>query len=260
VHAVAWVTVESPDAAIQLLNLLQRTCRSRLSAFELMNRMQLDAVWKHVPGRSNPLSSEPEWQVLIELSDSGGDLDELLQDMLAQAIGEKLVTDAVFASGETQRKAMWEIRHSFSEANKKAGIGLTTDCAVPISAVPAFITKATAAIHDLVPGMPNLIAAHLGDGNVHIVPLFSFAEWERLPDREATAHQIRRAVTEVAHALHGTFSAEHGIGRILLGEMAHYKAPVELALMHAIKQAIDPRNLFNPGRLLPPPAPTLSAA
>jgi FAD/FMN-containing dehydrogenase len=259
-RAVAWVAVESPDAGIKLLNLVQRTCRSRLSAFELMNRMQLDLVWKHIPGRRNPLASAPEWQVLIELSDSGGNLDELLQDALAQAIAEKLVTDAVLASGETQRKAMWEIRHSVSEANKKAGIGLTTDCAVPISAVPAFIANATAAIHDLVPDMRYLVCAHLGDGNVHIVPFFSFAEWERLPDRDETAHQIRRAVTDVAHELHGTFSAEHGIGRTFISEMAHYKAPVELALMHAIKQAIDPRNLFNPGRLLPPPVPSRSAA
>jgi FAD/FMN-containing dehydrogenase len=260
VRAVAWVVVEHPQAAVDLLSLLQRTCRSRLSAFELMNRAQLDVVWKHVPGRRNPLGAQPEWQVLIELSDSGGELDDVLQDVLAQAIAEKLVTDAVLASGEAQRDAMWQVRHSFSEANKKAGIGLTTDCAVPISAVPAFISMATAAIHEAAPGLPCLVCAHLGDGNVHIVPLFGFAEWERLADRDATARRIRRAVTDVAHDLHGTFSAEHGIGRILLGEMAHYKSPVELALMHAIKQAIDPRNLFNPGRLLPPQAPNLSAA
>jgi FAD/FMN-containing dehydrogenase len=251
-HAAAWVGLDNPEAAVGVLGLVQRACGSRLSAFEMMNRLQLDLVRAHIHGRRSPLGSEPEWHVLIELADSGGALDEILQEVLAQAIAADLIADAVLAASEAQRNAMWEIRHSVSEANKKAGVGLTTDCAVPISAVPAFIAQASAAIRRLIPDVPAIVVAHLGDGNVHFIPFLSFANWQGLADREEIARRIRHAVNDVAHALGGTFSAEHGIGRTLIGAMAHYKPPAELALMQAVKQALDPGNLFNPGRLLPP--------
>ena len=138
-----------------------------------------------------------------------------------------------------------------SEGNKKAGVGLTTDSAVPVSCVPQFIADATAAVHRLVPGLPILIVAHLGDGNVHFIPFFTFDAWNALPERDATAAAIRRAVNDAADALGGTFSAEHGVGRTSLAEMAHYKSPVELAMMRTLKAGFDPAALFNPGRLLP---------
>jgi FAD/FMN-containing dehydrogenase len=255
-HAVAWVGLQSPQAAIGLLGLVQRACGARLSAFEMINALQLDLVRANIPGRRSPLASEPAWHVLIELADNGEPegLNALLQETLAQAAD--LIEDAVLAASEAQRAAMWEIRHSVSEANKKAGVGLTTDCAVPISAVAAFIDAANAAIRRIVPDMPSIVVAHLGDGNVHFIPFLAFADWERLADRDETARRIRHAVNDVAHSLGGTFSAEHGIGRTLIGEMAHYKPPAELALMRTVKHAFDPRNLFNPGRLLPPAAPS----
>ncbi len=131
-------------------------------------------------------------------------------------------------------------------------MGLTTDCAVPVSAVPAFIDKATEAVRCIVPGLPMVVVAHLGDGNVHFIPFFEFDEWQALTDRAGTAHKIRRAVDDVAVGLGGTFSAEHGVGRMLTNEMSRYKPAVEISMMHAIKRALDPGNLFNPGRLLPP--------
>jgi len=144
-----------------------------------------------------------------------------------------------------------------SEANKKAGVGLTTDCAVPISAVAAFIDAANAAIRRIVPDMPSIVVAHLGDGNVHFIPFLAFADWERLADRDETARRIRHAVNDVAHSLGGTFSAEHGSRTDAdRPRWRHYKPPAELALMRAVKHAFDPRNLFNPGRLLPPAAPS----
>jgi FAD/FMN-containing dehydrogenase len=255
-HAVAWVGLQSPQAAVGVLGLVQRACGARLSAFEMINALQLDLVRANIPGRRSPLSSEPAWHVLIELADNGEPegLNALLQETLAQATD--LIEDAVLAASEAQRAAMWEIRHSVSEANKKAGVGLTTDCAVPISAVPAFIDAANAAIRRFVPDMRSIVVAHLGDGNVHFIPFLGFADWERLADRDETARRIRHAINDLAHSLGGTFSAEHGIGRTLIGEMAHYKPPAELALMRAVKQAFDPDNFFNPGRLLPPATPS----
>ena len=252
-HAVAWLAPDSPQAALDILGLFQRACGSRLSAFEMIDSNQLDIVMTHVPGRKNPLAGAHPWHVLVELSDtgSGAELQDLLQQILEQASEQDLLHDAVIASNDTQRAALWEVRHSVSEGNKKAGVGLTTDSAVPVASVPHFIEAATAAVRRLVPDLPVLIVAHLGDGNVHFIPFFTFDAWHALPQRDAMAAEIRRAVNDVADALGGTFSAEHGVGRTSLAEMAHYKSPVELAMMRALKSTFDPANLFNPGRLLP---------
>ncbi|MEN4922181.1 FAD-binding oxidoreductase [Achromobacter spanius] len=252
-HAVAWLAPDSPQAALDILGLFQHACGSRLSAFEMIDSNQLDVVMEHVPGRKNPLAGAHPWHVLVELSDTGdgAGLQDLLQQILEQASEKGLLHDAVVASNDTQRAALWEVRHSVSEGNKKAGVGLTTDSAVPVSSVPRFIDEATVAVRRLVPDLPVLIVAHLGDGNVHFIPFFTFDAWNALPDRDAMAAAIRRAVNDVADALGGTFSAEHGVGRTSLAEMGHYKSPVELDMMRALKATFDPTNLFNPGRLLP---------
>ena len=109
----------------------------------------------------------------------------------------------------------------------------------------------TRAVHAIIPGLDILIVAHLGDGNAHFIPFFTFDAWREFPDPVAMATAMRHCVNEVAHELHGTFSAEHGVGQTGLSEMAHYKSAIELTLMRAVKQALDPHQLFNPGRLLP---------
>lgn len=253
-EAVAWLAVDSPRKALDVLGLFQAACNSRLSAFELMNAKQIQLVLEQVPGRRCPVAQIDTWHVLVELSDTGDaeGLTGMMQAVLEQALEAGLINDGVVASSDAQRKAMWLVRHSVSEANKKAGVGLTSDSAVPVSAVPAFIDQAMAAVRAIVPDLPFVIVGHMGDGNIHLIPFFSFAEWDAMPDRDAVGQRIRRAMNDVASALRGTFSAEHGIGRTLTGEMARYKPPVELALMRAVKQAFDPSGLFNPGRVLPP--------
>ncbi|HVJ60810.1 MAG TPA: FAD-binding oxidoreductase [Burkholderiaceae bacterium] len=252
-HALAWCALRSPEAALELLALVQAAAGARLSAFEMINALQLQLVLEQLPDRRRPLAGEHAWHVLVELADTGaaGELQDALQAVLQSALERGIVVDGALATSETQRAAFWQVRHSVSEANKKAGVGLTTDCAVPISAVPRFIAEATRAVRGFVPDMEVLVVAHLGDGNAHFIPFLRFDAWERLPDREATGAAIKRSVNDVAHALGGTFSAEHGIGRTLLAEMAAYKPAIELELMRSIKQALDPHNLFNPGRLLP---------
>jgi FAD/FMN-containing dehydrogenase len=218
-----------------------------------MNERQLQLVVERVPLRRNPLAQRHDWHVLVELSDTrkGAEMDECLQQTLEEAVGAGLVLDAVVAANDTQRAALWEVRHSVTEANKGAGVGLTTDCAVPVSAVPAFIEGAIRAVREIVPDIDIVIVGHMGDGNVHFIPMFTFDGWQGLSDATATAAALRRSVNDVAHRLGGTFSAEHGIGQTGLPEMAHYKSPVELAMMRAVKQALDPGNLMNPGRLVP---------
>lgn len=261
-EAVAWLAVDSPQAALDVLGLFQAACNSRLSAFELMNAKQIRLVLEQVPGRRCPVAEIDTWHVLVELSDTGdaAGLAALMQTLLEQALEAGLVSDGVVASSEAQRKAMWLVRHSVSEANKRAGVGLTSDTAVPVSTVPDFIDQAMAAVRAIVPDLPFVIVGHMGDGNIHLIPFFNFAEWDALPERDAVGQRIRRAMNDVASSLRGTFSAEHGVGRTLTGEMTRYKPPVELALMQAVKQAFDPSGLFNPGRVLPPSSAAEMAA
>jgi FAD/FMN-containing dehydrogenase len=252
-QAMAWMAVPSPQAAVDMLGRFQQRCGGVLSAFEMMNAVQLRNVLEHVPNRRAPLPPTHAWHVLVELADTGSEaaLTEGLQEVLAEGAEAGLVDDAVIAASGAQRAALWELRHSVSEGNKKAGVGINTDCAVPVSAAPRFIEEATAAVHVLLPGAPIVIVAHLGDGNVHFIPMLTVEQHQALADREATQHAVKHAVNEVAHRLGGTFSAEHGIGRVLTPEMLLFKPAVELQMMQGIKQLLDPHNLFNPHRLLP---------
>ncbi|MCO5397770.1 FAD-binding oxidoreductase [Ralstonia soli] len=252
-QSLAWFAPVDPEAALRILGMFQERCGSSLSAYELMNARQLELVIGHVQNRRNPLDGKHAWHVLVELSNSRGAdaMDELLVQTLELAAEAGLIEDAIVASSDTQRASLWEIRHSVTEANKKAGVGLTTDCAVPVSAVPRFIASASEAVRDIVPNIDLVIVGHMGDGNVHFIPMFSFDEWRAMPDAAATGATLRRRVNDVAHQLGGTFSAEHGVGQTGLQEMAHYKSDIELTLMRAVKQALDPKNLMNPGRLVP---------
>ncbi len=252
-RSVAWLGVKDPSAALDVLGLFRASCDTRLSAFELMDGNQVALVVEHVAERRCPLAGVAGWHVLVELSDTSDDaaLDAVMQDVLERAFARDLVEDAAIGASEAQRAAMWEFRHSVSEANKKGGVGLTSDSAVPVSAVPAFISDATAAVRAIVADLPVVVVSHLGDGNVHFIPFFTFERWAALEDRDVMAARIRRAVNDVAAVHGGTFSAEHGVGQTLTAEMARYKPAVEIALMRAVKRAFDPMGLFNAGRLLP---------
>ncbi|MBN4666294.1 FAD-binding oxidoreductase [Pandoraea nosoerga] len=252
-HALAWFAPRDPAAALRILGMFQRACASRLSAFEIMNRHQLELVLAHVPNRRNPLGGTHAWHVLVELGDTrdAHALEAVLTETLGEAVEQGLVDDAVIAANETQRADLWEVRHSVSEANKKAAVGLTTDCAVPVSSVPEFIEAATRAVHAIVPGLDIAIVGHMGDGNVHFIPMFSFEAWAALADSAATGDAMRACVNDVAARLAGTFSAEHGVGQTGLPLMQRYKSTAELALMRTLKAALDPNQLFNPGRLVP---------
>lgn len=252
-HALAWFAPRDPAAALRILGMFQRACASRLSAFEIMNRHQLELVLAHVPNRRNPLGGTHAWHVLVELGDTrdAHALEAVLTETLGEAVEQGLVDDAIIAANETQRADLWEVRHSVSEANKKAAVGLTTDCAVPVSSVPEFIEAATRAVHAIVPGLDIAIVGHMGDGNVHFIPMFSFEAWAALADSAATGDAMRACVNDVAARLAGTFSAEHGVGQTGLPLMQRYKSTAELALMRTLKAALDPNQLFNPGRLVP---------
>lgn len=256
--AVAWVSVESMSKGVQLLSAFREAFESRLSAFEYLSRAQLDLVLQYVPGRVDPLPGDGADCVLIELSDSlrTGTLAGMLEDELSQAIDSGLANNAVVATSGQQASALWKIRHSVSEANVAHGLSLNHDVAVPTSAMPAFTSDATAHIRANFPKADVITVAHLGDGNVHFLTIFPRDFWAGLDDPLAYSARVRRSVYEIANRYHGTFSAEHGIGQSLTGELAHFKPAVELSLMRQIKALLDPKGLMNPGKVLAGGAPS----
>jgi FAD/FMN-containing dehydrogenase len=252
-QAVAWVAPHSLPAALSLLALAQQQCGSSLNAFEVLNRTQIEHVMAHVPGVREPLAQAAPWNLLIELSERGepAALQDRLEQLLAQAEQSGLIADATVASNQAQCADFWRIRSSVSEGNRKSGMSLVFDVAVPLVQVPSFIDRASAAVRALIDTARIPVVGHLGDGNMHLVIVIEWAQWHALPEPQALLQGVREAVYAIAAELGGTWSAEHGIGSLLLAQMQQYKSPIELQLMHSIKATLDPHGLFNPGKLLP---------
>ncbi|RUX79345.1 FAD-binding oxidoreductase, partial [Mesorhizobium sp. M2A.F.Ca.ET.040.01.1.1] len=248
----AWVTVRDPATALELLSRLQERCGDTIEAFEMLNAGEVDCIRMHVPRVRSPFAETPAWSVMIELghTDPDADLSAALEETLGTAMEGGLVGDAIIAQNETQAAEIWRFRHSVTEAHKIDGIGIVHDTAVRNSMVPDFIAAADVVTAEHFPEARVLVVSHLGDGNVHYTVMFSHAFWKALPDPEAKALEVEKAIHDVAARLGGTISAEHGIGRKLTSEFKRLADPVQVALMYDIKRALDPKNLMNPGALL----------
>jgi len=218
-----------------------------------MNATQLRNVVDHVAGRRAPLPVSHPWHVLVELADTGG--EQALNEAASRSPGAR--RECRPRARRRHRIERRAARRSLGSAPQRVGgqqegrHGDHTDCAVPVSAVPQFIERATLAAHAILPGAPIIVVAHLGDGNVHFIPVASFEQWRAFDDADAVSHRVKHAINQVAHELGGTFSAEHGVGQVLTQEMSLFKPAVEIDLMRGIKALLDPDGLFNPGRLLP---------
>ena len=190
--------------------------------------------------------------MLLELHDSyaRADLNALLEEALGRLAAGKHLRDAAIAASQAQRASFWQIRHAISDANRKAGMGLTCDVAVPVKSLARFIANASAAVQGRYPRLEIVLVAHMGDGNVHFIPRFSFEDWAAIEDQQRVAAQVRGLVHDEALALGGTFSAEHGVGYVLAGELERLRGGVELELMRAVRDAIDPRRMLNRGKVL----------
>jgi len=256
-RAVAWAAVPSLRAAVDTLSAFRDSFESRLCAFEYVSRAQLNLVLQHVPGTTDPLPGADAGYLLIELADSiaTGALDAMLQDGLAAAMERALVRNAVVAASQAHAAAFWKIRHSVSEANRAHGMSLNHDVAVPTSVLPEFVAQATTRIEARFPQAQVITVIHLGDGNVHFLAIFPRPFWEALPDPADYASSVRQAVFELASRFEGTFSAEHGIGQGLTGELERYKPAVGIGLMRGLKALLDPRGIMNPGKVLRAPCP-----
>lgn len=251
-RAVAWVAVPSLRQAVDLLTLCRHTLDTRLTAFEYLSRGQVDLVLRHVPGHTDPLPVPAAGYVLVELSDAArtGQIAGQLEAVLQEAIERGIAQDAAVAASERQAEAFWRIRHSVSEANRAHGVSLNHDVSVPTSRLAEFVERATAYLQREHPQAEVIVVSHLGDGNVHFLAIFPREVWAALPDAGAYGTRVRQGVYDLAMALGGSFSAEHGVGQMLTGELARYKSPVELDLFRRLKGVLDPQGLLNPGKVL----------
>src|SRR5690606_19216664 len=245
VTAAAWLTMDSVEHARECLAALQSIAGDRIAAFELLNQEQLRTVLAHFPQARLPADPTAPYAVLLELSDTyaRADLNGMLEDILPQLSEQGWLRDAAIASSLTQREAFWQLRHGISEANRKAGMGLSTDVAVPVKDLAAFIETASRAVTQRYPQTTIVLVSHMGDGNVHFIPRFSFDDWQALPNQAETADAVRALVHDVANQFNGTFSAEHGVGSVLIGELERLRSPLELELMQRLRNAWDPARL-----------------
>jgi FAD/FMN-containing dehydrogenase len=249
--AVALCGVATAEAALQLFTRFQAHDAASISAFELMSGLGTSFVLKHIQGAVLPLESAAPFYVLVELATPrpGAGIQQMLEQVLEQALADDLVLDAAIAASDAQRAAIWRLREEHSEAQKREGASVKNDVSVPVSKVPAFIRQATVACEALIPGVRVVPFGHMGDGNIHFnleQPDGADPAWFLAQD-----HAIMDAVNEVVRVYDGSFSAEHGIGKLKPYMMPDWRGGAELALMQRIKAAIDPAGIMNPGKVLP---------
>lgn len=250
-RCVAWIGLASPRDALGLLRLMEEKGGDAVESFELVPRSALELVLAHVHGSRRPLQGDCDWHVLVEATAPEGGVDPgaLVAGLLEDALARGLVEDAAIASSEVQAEAFWKIRDSISEAEQKDGPAAKHDLSVEVEAMPDFMVDAAAAVEARFPGTRVIAFGHLGDGNVHFnvrAPKGAGADWLGSDAMAVTSFVHDRVV-----AAGGSISAEHGIGEMRLAELARLTDPARLDAMRAIKRALDPRGIMNPGKLVP---------
>lgn len=248
----AMAALDSPEQALALLTLAQDVTGPLLTGFELISDFCLQLVTDVFPAQRNPFAERHPQAVLLELSDNESEAHarELLERVLEQAMARGIVRDAVVAASVAQSNALWHLRESIPLAQSAMGLNIKHDIAVPVSRIAAFLAATDPVVQRIAPGARMVTFGHVGDGNLHYnvmapegVDAAAFLKQFQTP--------VTTAVHDSVHAHQGTISAEHGLGQFKREAAAHYKSPVEIALMRSIKQALDPQGLMNPGKVLP---------
>ena len=247
---VAWVGLESPQAALALFSLAGERAGAGLTAFELMIDAALAFVLKHVPGTASPLAGAHPWHVLVEVSSgrSAQDARGLIEEILAEGFEAGLVGDGVLAASTAQADALWKLRESMSDAQRPEGASIKHDVSVPVAAIPAFIAEAWRAVTAIAPGARLVCFGHMGDGNLHYN--ISQPAGGEADAFLALYRRMNDAVHAVVRAFGGSISAEHGIGRMKRDELIATAPPVAIALMRKVKAAFDPAGIMNPNKVI----------
>ena len=249
-RATTLTGLSSPDAALKLFQRLRNVAGDALTGFEILPRFGMETVLKHIPGTTRALAGDHGWYALAELTSTrrDDDLSALALEVFGAAFEAGEIEDAVIAASEAQAEALWKLREALSDAQKFEGGSIKHDVSVPVSRVPGFIAEASRACEAHMPGLRVCAFGHMGDGNIH----FNLSQ---PPGMDKAAYLagwegFNRIVHDIVAGLGGSISAEHGIGLLKREELSLYKDPVALELMAAIKAAIDPKGLANPGKVL----------
>ena len=247
----AWAAVPSMEDAVMLLGMAHKHLGAGLTGFEVMGQFALGLVARHFPQMRVPLYEQSPFCVLLENSDNESELHARTQfeRLLETALEEGCATDAVVAENLTQAHQLWHIRETIPLAQVEEGLNIKHDISIPISAIPRFCEETDALLGQAIPGVRLVNFGHLGDGNLHynvqaprgIDPAAFLREQEE---------NVNRLVYDSVRSFGGSISAEHGVGSLKLHELEEHKSPVALGMMRAIKRALDPKNLMNPGRVL----------
>jgi len=247
----ALAAVPSLQAAVDLLGLAHRHLSAGLTGFEVMGQFALGLVVKHFAQQRVPFYESAPYCVVLENSDTESDAHARgqLERLLEEALEKGCVTDAVVAESMAQARALWHIRESIPLAQAQEGLNIKHDISIAVSRIPEFVAQADAALEQAFPGVRLVNYGHLGDGNLHYNVQAPVGQ-----DGETFLREQENAVNAVVYALvdayQGSISAEHGIGSLKREKLEKHKSPVALGLMRSIKSALDPHNLFNPGRML----------
>lgn len=245
----AFVGMSSPQDALALLNLAQARAGNDVKTFEIIARFGVDVVLRHAAGARDPLANQHQWYVLMELgSQNEAGLAEVMMEILGEAAEQGVIEDAVVAASLDQRKAFWKLREELSDMQKFEGGSIKHDVSVPVAKVPQFLAEVYPAVEAFEPGARLCPFGHLGDGNIHCnVSQPVGADKQAFLDRW---YEMNEVVHSIVTRLDGSISAEHGIGTLKRELLPQVKDPVAMEVMHALKRALDPRNILNPGKVI----------
>ncbi len=242
--------MQTPENALQLLSIAQAQCGAALTGFELMSDFCLQLVAKHYPQMRLPFPQAYPQYVLLEISDNESEAhaESLLESVVTLALEKQSIEDAVVASSLSQSRDLWNLREHIPLAQAEEGINIKHDVSVPISAIADFVRETDAQLQTHFAGCRMVTFGHLGDGNLH----YNVSPPENTSDREFLERQseINHLVYDNAHRYGGSISAEHGLGSLKRDEVKRYKSEIEMNMMRAIKHALDPSNLMNPGKVI----------
>lgn len=252
-RCVSWAAVDSTDAAYQLFRFLNSRTPQSLEGFEIIPETCLHSVLSHIPDTRSPLADKHRWHVLIEIvrdQPEAADPKSITENLLAEALERNLIEDATLAASEQQAEDFWKIRDSIAEAERASGPALQHDISVPVPRMAKFINEASLVIEAQFPGTEVAAFGHMGDGNVHFHVKAPAGVQPQNWLRELSK-QITPRVHDLVMAAGGSISAEHGIGQNKRTELERLSSDARLSMLRGIKSAIDPKNIMNPGKLVP---------
>ncbi|MEM7170930.1 MAG: FAD-binding oxidoreductase [Pseudomonadota bacterium] len=241
----------SPGKALRLYNRLDKVLGDSISGLELMSDFGLDLVTTHFPALAKPFRDRYPWYLLVEVGGHLG-IRARVEDVLSESMELEILQDAVFADSQAQRAALWDLREYTPEANRLTGAICSSDTSVPIGQIEPFIARAAQAVAKQHPGLRINSYGHMGDGNIHlnVFPPAGFSKADFLAGNGAIIDAVRMAINETTHHFGGSISAEHGIGRLKTSDLKTYAGHAKLKAMTAVKKALDPNGILNPGALI----------